>query len=236
MSRERCETSQNPVLPLRRFVRSSLRRTEQPDFIRAVLDFSDAAFNTEQGIGDYSYHVSVAVRRAEKAGIKAQDVGRASEVAVNLWREFNTMTNSDGNPTQFFEPLSPQIAEKLIERFREQRLSREKDSTDQSSMTTNRLILIVARKTGLSQKAAGEAINAFLSEVSTALQNEKRVVISGFGTFEVRTRVTRKGRNPQTGENITIGEHKVPGFTAGKTIKRKFIDMRSYPTGEVRSI
>jgi DNA-binding protein HU-beta len=89
-------------------------------------------------------------------------------------------------------------------------------------MTKNELIRRVSKKVGLSKKAAFEAVNAVFGNIREALIKGDKVVVSGFGTFKVRARATRTGRNPQTGSSIKIAGHKLPGFTAGKTLKRLF--------------
>jgi DNA-binding protein HU-beta len=94
-------------------------------------------------------------------------------------------------------------------------------------MTKTELIDAVAEKTGLTKKDSGEAVNAvfdsivdFLSgEAAKAPAERDNVQIIGFGTFEVRDRSERKGRNPQTGEEITIPARTVPVFRAGKSFK-----------------
>jgi DNA-binding protein HU-beta len=87
-------------------------------------------------------------------------------------------------------------------------------------MTKNELANKVAKKVGLTRKASFEVVNAVFGLIRESLIKGDKVVITGFGTFKVRTRKTRKGRNPQTGSEIQIGGHKLPGFTAGKTLKR----------------
>jgi len=87
-------------------------------------------------------------------------------------------------------------------------------------MTKNELIEKVAKKVGLTRKAAFDAVNSVFGNIRDAMAKGDKIVISGFGTFKVRTRATRTGRNPQTGSSIKITGHKLPGFTAGKTLKR----------------
>lgn len=87
-------------------------------------------------------------------------------------------------------------------------------------MTKKDLIEIVAKKGNLTNKAAREAVSAFLNGVRDSLKRGEKVVITGFGTFSVRKRATRPGRNPKTGEKITIQARKAPGFTPGKTLKK----------------
>lgn len=87
-------------------------------------------------------------------------------------------------------------------------------------MTKRDLIDLVAKKADLTNKAAREAVAAMLDGVRDALKKGDKVVVTGFGTFMVRSRAARKGRNPRTGETITIGARKTPGFTAGKALKK----------------
>jgi len=81
------------------------------------------------------------------------------------------------------------------------------------------LISAVAEKSELTKKDAEKAINAFVSVVTEALANNDKVQLVGFGTFEVRKRAERKGRNPQTKEEIVIPASKAPVFKAGKALK-----------------
>lgn len=94
-------------------------------------------------------------------------------------------------------------------------------------MTKTELIDAVAEKTGLTKKDCGEIINTTLDTVVGHLSDEAKksedgrdnVQIIGFGTFEAKDRSSRKGRNPQTGEEITIPARTVPVFRAGKSFK-----------------
>ena len=86
-------------------------------------------------------------------------------------------------------------------------------------MTKAELIAAVAEKSGLSKKDAGSAVEAVLECISQALASGDKVQLLGFGTFEVRERAARIGRNPQTGEDITIAARMVPAFKPGKTLK-----------------
>lgn len=87
-------------------------------------------------------------------------------------------------------------------------------------MTKADLVAQVAKKANLTAKAAREAVAAVFGTVSDALKRGEKVVITGFGTFLVRKRAARKGRNPQTGAEIQIPATKTPGFTAGKSLKK----------------
>ncbi len=75
------------------------------------------------------------------------------------------------------------------------------------------------RRTDLTHKDAGLAIDAVLDTIRETLADDKKVQLIGFGTFEVRQRAARKGRNPQTGKTIKIPATKVPAFKPGKVLK-----------------
>ena len=82
------------------------------------------------------------------------------------------------------------------------------------------LIAAVAAKTGLSKKKADEAIAAVISSIEESLVKGEKVQLIGFGTFEVRERAARVGRNPQTKEEIKIDASKQPVFKAGAALKK----------------
>ena len=86
-------------------------------------------------------------------------------------------------------------------------------------MTKTELISVVAEKTGFSKKDADKAVAAVLDSISEALAGGEKIQLGGFGTFEVRDRAAREGKNPATGEKITIAATKVPAFKAGKALK-----------------
>lgn len=88
------------------------------------------------------------------------------------------------------------------------------------SVTKKELIELVAKKGNLTNKAAKQAVKVMLDGIRDSLKRGEKVVITGFGTFSVRTRKERKGRNPKTGETIKITARKAPGFTAGKSLKK----------------
>ena len=81
------------------------------------------------------------------------------------------------------------------------------------------IINSVVDKTGLNKKEAGAAVEAFTSTVQDALKDGNSIGLIGFGTFEVRTRAAREGRNPQTGEALKIPKKNVPAFKAGKKLR-----------------
>lgn len=88
-------------------------------------------------------------------------------------------------------------------------------------MNKSELVNAIAAKSGLSKKNSEAALNAMLSAVEEALVAGEKVVLVGFGTFEVKQRAERKGRNPQTKEEIVIPASKAPVFKAGKGLKDK---------------
>lgn len=86
-------------------------------------------------------------------------------------------------------------------------------------ITKKQLIEDVAEATGLTKKDVTEVLNGFMDTVKGHLQAGEKVTLTGFGTFEVRERAAREGRNPQTGETIQIKASKTPAFKAGKELK-----------------
>jgi len=88
-----------------------------------------------------------------------------------------------------------------------------------AKLTKQHLIDEIAAKTDLTKKQSGATLNALLETVQGALAQGDSVSLIGFGTFEVRDRAARDGRNPQTGAPIRIPAKKVPAFKAGKQLK-----------------
>ncbi|MCZ2259469.1 HU family DNA-binding protein [Sporosarcina sp. G11-34] len=86
-------------------------------------------------------------------------------------------------------------------------------------MNKSELINSVAEAAGLSKKDGTKAVEAVFDTIQSTLANGDKVQVIGFGTFEVRERAARKGRNPQSGEEIDIAASKVPAFKAGKALK-----------------
>jgi len=86
-------------------------------------------------------------------------------------------------------------------------------------MNKSDLIAKVAESTELSKKDVTNVVEAVFDAIAEALQNGDKVQLVGFGNFEVRERTARKGRNPQTGEEIDIPASKVPAFKPGKALK-----------------
>lgn len=87
-------------------------------------------------------------------------------------------------------------------------------------MNRQELIKAVAEKTEMTQKQSAFLIDVVFSEITAALQSGDKVVLSGFGTFEVKERAERIGINPATKEKIEIPSSKLPVFKAGKQLKK----------------
>ena len=86
-------------------------------------------------------------------------------------------------------------------------------------MNKSELIAAVAAKTGDTKKVAEASVNAVIDVITETLKKGDKVQLVGFGSFEVRKRAARKGRNPQTKEEIKIPASKAPVFKAGKALK-----------------
>jgi DNA-binding protein HU-beta len=86
-------------------------------------------------------------------------------------------------------------------------------------MTKAELIDKIASGTGLSKADASSALDSTLTSIRLALKKGQKVTLVGFGTFSITKRKSRKGRNPRTGDVITIPAAKIPKFTAGKSLK-----------------
>lgn len=86
-------------------------------------------------------------------------------------------------------------------------------------MTKAELIAKIADQAGLSKKDAEKALNATIASITGALKKGDKVALVGFGTFETRKRAARKGKNPQTGKEISIPATVAPAFKAGKALK-----------------
>jgi DNA-binding protein HU-beta len=95
------------------------------------------------------------------------------------------------------------------------------DKVHRGDETVNKTQLVdkIAENADISKASAGRALDAFIDAVSETLKAGDQVALVGFGTFSVRERSARTGRNPQTGEEIQIAAAKVPGFKAGKALK-----------------
>ena len=87
-------------------------------------------------------------------------------------------------------------------------------------MNKTELIAVVAEKSQVTKKVAEEVLNAFVDSVAESLGiHGEKVVLTGFGTFEVRNRAKREGRDPRSGATIQIPAQKTPAFKAGKVLK-----------------
>jgi DNA-binding protein HU-beta len=88
-------------------------------------------------------------------------------------------------------------------------------------MNKEELIKQISQKAKVSQKEAGECLNATIEAIGAALAKGDKITLVGFGTFQVRQRAAREGRNPRTGAVLKIPAKKSPVWTAGKTLKER---------------
>ena len=86
-------------------------------------------------------------------------------------------------------------------------------------MNKNELISAVAEKSGLSKKDAAAALDSVIAAISESLAQGEKIQLVGFGTFEIKERAARSGKNPRTGETVEIPASKAPVFKAGKALK-----------------
>jgi len=86
-------------------------------------------------------------------------------------------------------------------------------------MKKSELVAIIAEKADLKKVDAEKALNAFVDAVTEGLVKGEKIALVGFGTFETKKRAARKGKNPQTGAEISIAASTVPSFKAGKGLK-----------------
>ena len=86
-------------------------------------------------------------------------------------------------------------------------------------MNKSELVEAIASSADISKAAAGRALDAVTDSITDALKKGDQVSLVGFGTFQVKERAARTGRNPQTGATIQIAAAKIPGFKAGKGLK-----------------
>ncbi|WP_347329787.1 HU family DNA-binding protein [Marinimicrobium locisalis] len=95
------------------------------------------------------------------------------------------------------------------------------EANNQKGLSVNKseLIEAIAASADIPKAAAGRALDAMVDNVTGALKKGDQVVLVGFGTFSVKERAARTGRNPQTGAEIQIAAAKVPSFKAGKALK-----------------
>ncbi len=90
-------------------------------------------------------------------------------------------------------------------------------------MNKSELVDVVAEKAGITKKETTKIINAFTEVVSEAIKERNEIRLVGFGTFKVRSRAARAGRNPKTGEQVEILAKEVPVFVPGKKLKQILI-------------
>lgn len=93
------------------------------------------------------------------------------------------------------------------------------DFKEEENMNKTELVTAVSERAEMTKKDATEAVNAVFEVISETLAKGEPVQLIGFGNFEVRERAARKGRNPQTGEEIDIAASKAPAFKPGKQLK-----------------
>ena len=86
-------------------------------------------------------------------------------------------------------------------------------------MTKTDLVNVVSAETEINKKTVDTVVNSVLEAITNALKENDKVQLIGFGTFEVRERAAKEGRNPKTGETIKIAASKVPAFKAGAALK-----------------
>ena len=89
-------------------------------------------------------------------------------------------------------------------------------------MNKNELVRAIANKAGITLKDAGVALDSVVAAITEGLKKGEKIQISGFGTFEVKTKPARDGINPKTGAKIKIAASKVPAFKFGKAYKDSF--------------
>jgi DNA-binding protein HU-beta len=97
--------------------------------------------------------------------------------------------------------------------------SKKLDYNEEDKMNKSELIEAIATSAQLSKADAGRALEGFTNAITQALQAGDTISLIGFGTFSVKERAARKGRNPKTGQEIDIAASKVPDFKAGKGLK-----------------
>ncbi len=89
-------------------------------------------------------------------------------------------------------------------------------------MNKNELIRAIANNAGITLKDAATALDGFIGAITEGLKNGEKIQISGFGSFELKTKEAREGINPKTGEKIKIAASKIPAFKFGKAYKDSF--------------
>jgi DNA-binding protein HU-beta len=94
----------------------------------------------------------------------------------------------------------------------------------EGTMNKAELIDKIAEATGITRVMAGKALDSVLNNMGKAMEGGERVIFSGFGSFHVAERAERKGRNPQTGETISIPAHNVVKFKPGKNLRSRVME------------
>lgn len=95
---------------------------------------------------------------------------------------------------------------------------------DTTTLTKNNIIRDIAKAHGTSQDAVRSTVDAFLDTIVQALDDDAKVSLPAFGTFEPRHRAARKGRNPQTGETVEVAASKGVGFKPAANVKKRLND------------
>jgi DNA-binding protein HU-beta len=90
-------------------------------------------------------------------------------------------------------------------------------------VTKQELVDIVSEKGGLTKKDTGALLDIILDTITETMKRGEKVALVGFGTFEAKTRKAREGRNPATGETVSIPARTVPGFKAGRALKEALL-------------
>jgi DNA-binding protein HU-beta len=106
----------------------------------------------------------------------------------------------------------------------------ELDNSTLEQMTKQQLVEAVSEKTGKGKAEVEAAVDSILGTITTALSSNERVDLRGFGSFVVKEKKERQGRNPRTGETITIPAKRNVGFKAGKELSEKMAQSKSEPT------
>ena len=91
------------------------------------------------------------------------------------------------------------------------------------NFTKQDLVKALSEKAGISQRQAHDVLDSFVELIGDELAKNDKIRLTGFGTFEVRSRAARKGRNPRTGEEIEIPATRNPAFRPGKELKAKIV-------------
>lgn len=218
------------VLGMRRRINAELANQERPTFIQAIFDFSKIAITSELGTDDSPTNLQNTVEKLKRTGLSPEEISRASVVAVNMWarqKEANLIqVDSDrafnSLPKEEIEEFERKAGTEKLERERKRRLAA---FTQEAHPTQNilqpKLITNVAKKTGLTKKDTARAITAFLAEIEAQLNEGRRVILSGFGTFHVIEMKEKKVVTPGSNTEVQVPAHRLPRFIPGKILKRR---------------